>query len=91
MLAPGGDANAPLTDLYRMAILIHMKTTLNIDDSLVERARALSGLREKTAVVHAGLQALIARESARRLAALGGQEPGLRPVPRRRSRRARPR
>jgi len=64
-----------------------MKTTLNIDDELVERARELSGLREKTAVIHAGLEALIARESARRLAALGGQEPGLRPVPRRRGRR----
>lgn len=68
---------------------MHMRTTLIIDDQLLERARRLSGLKEKTAVVHAGLEALIARESARRLAALGGAEPGMNPVPRRRSRRVR--
>jgi Arc/MetJ family transcription regulator len=60
-----------------------MRTTLIVDDELMERARKLSGLREKTAVVHAGLEALIARESARRLAALGGSEPRWR-APRRR-------
>ena len=53
-------------------------------DALVEKARKLSGFKEKTAVVHAGLEALIARESARRLAALGGSEPRLRAVRRRR-------
>jgi len=63
---------------------MHMRTTLILDDELVERAKELSGLAEKTAVVHAGLEALIARESARRLAALGGSEPDLRPVRRRR-------
>ncbi len=61
-----------------------MRTTLILDDELVEKARRLSGLEEKTAVVRAGLEALIARESARRLAALGGSEPGLRTVRRRR-------
>ena len=61
---------------------------MNIDDELMREAQRLSGLEEKTAVVHAGLEALIARESARRLAALGGKEKGLRPVPRRRSRRS---
>ncbi|MCH7717697.1 MAG: type II toxin-antitoxin system VapB family antitoxin [Gemmatimonadetes bacterium] len=61
-----------------------MRTTINIDDALLERARRLSGLAAKTAVVHAGLEALIARESARRLAALGGSEKRLRPTPRRR-------
>jgi Arc/MetJ family transcription regulator len=62
-----------------------MRTTLILDDELIEEASRLSGLAEKTAIVHAGLEALIARESARRLAALGGSEPGLRPVrPRRR-------
>jgi Arc/MetJ family transcription regulator len=71
-----------------MTILVHMRTTLILDDSLVARAQALSGLREKTAVVHAGLAALIARESAKRLAALGGAEPGARMVRRRRPRRA---
>jgi Arc/MetJ family transcription regulator len=64
---------------------MRMRTTLILDDALLERARALSGLKGKTAIVHAGLEALIARESARRLAALGGREPRLRPIPRRRS------
>jgi Arc/MetJ family transcription regulator len=63
---------------------MHMRTTLILDDELVDKARELSGIAEKTAVVHAGLEALIARESARRLAALGGSEPRLRPVRRRR-------
>jgi len=62
-----------------------MRTTLNIDDELLSKAQELSGLHEKTAVLHAGLQALIARENARRLAALGGSERNLRPIPRRRS------
>jgi Arc/MetJ family transcription regulator len=62
-----------------------MRTTLIIDDKLLERAQKLTGIREKTAVVHAGLDALIARESARRLAALGGTERALRAVPRRRT------
>jgi hypothetical protein len=62
-----------------------MRTTLILDDGLVERARALTGVREKTALVRAGLEALIARESARRLAALGGTEPALRRIPRRRA------
>jgi Arc/MetJ family transcription regulator len=60
-----------------------MRTTLILDDALVQRALALTGEREKTAVVHAGLEALIARESARRLAALGGTQP-LAEAPRRR-------
>ena len=64
---------------------MHMRTTLNIDDELLSEAQRLSGLREKTAVVRAGLEALIARESARRLARLGVTEPKLAPVPRRRS------
>ncbi len=62
-----------------------MRTTMIIDDTLLKRALALTGLREKTAVVHAGLEALIARESARRLAKLGGTMPDLELAPRRRS------
>lgn len=62
-----------------------MRTTLILDEELVARARELSGIQEKTALVHAGLQALIAREAAKRLAALGGSEPNLSPVPRRRA------
>ena len=68
---------------------MHMRTTLIIDDTLLARAQELSGLKEKTAVLHAGLQALIARENARRLAALGGTEGRLKPIPRRRTRTAR--
>ena len=63
-----------------------MRTTLNIDDALLRQATQLSGIAEKTAVVRAGLEALIARESARRLAALGGSQPGIRSIRRRRSR-----
>ena len=64
---------------------MHMRTTLIIDDRLLERASELTGIREKTALLHAGLEALIARESAKRLAALGGTEPDIQPIPRRRS------
>lgn len=64
---------------------MHMRTTLIIDDELLEKAQILSGIKEKTAVVRAGLEALIARESARRLAALGASEPGLETAPRRRT------
>ena len=66
-----------------------MRTTLILDDALIEQARGLTGVTEKTKLVHDGLRALIARESARRLARLGGSEPGAR-VPARR-RPARPR
>ena len=62
---------------------MHMRTTVILDRELVERAAKLSGLTEKTAIIHAGLAALIARESARRLATLGASEPRVR-VPRRR-------
>jgi len=68
---------------------MHMRTTLIIDADLLERARQLTGIRQKTALVRAGLQALIAREAARRLAALGGSNPGLRSIPRRRPGQAR--
>ena len=65
---------------------MHMRTTLIIDDELLAKAQELSGLREKTAVLHAGLRALISRENARRLAALGGTERALKPITRRRPR-----
>ena len=62
---------------------MHMRTTVILDRELIERAAKLSGLTEKTAIIHAGLEALIARESARRLATLGASEPRVR-APRRR-------
>ena len=60
-----------------------MRTTLGIDNDLLDEARRLSGVQEKSALVREGLKALIERESARRLARLGGSEPGLMPIPRR--------
>ena len=63
---------------------MHMRTTLILDDKLLSRAKELTGIAEKTALVHEGLKALIAREAGKRLAALGGTEPDLRPIPRRR-------
>ncbi|THD50791.1 type II toxin-antitoxin system VapB family antitoxin [Phenylobacterium sp.] len=62
-----------------------MRTTLAIDDDLLLEAQDLTGVREKSALVREALVALIARESARRLARLGGSQPNLKPVPRRRS------
>jgi Arc/MetJ family transcription regulator len=71
--------------MHHSYILMHMRTTLVIDESLIERARELTGIREKTALVRAGLEALIAREAGKRLAALGGSQPKLASIPRRRS------
>ena len=64
---------------------MHMRTTLNIDDSVLRHAAKLTGVKEKTSLVRLGLEALISRESARRLAELGGTEKRLRRVRRRRS------
>lgn len=63
-----------------------MRTTLALDDELVAEAQRLTGTSEKTALVREALKALIQRESARRLARLGGSEPGLHEAPRRRPR-----
>lgn len=65
-----------------------MRTTINLDDQLVTEAQRITGMKERTALIHEGLKALIERESARRLARLGGSESRLQPVPRRRSRSA---
>jgi Arc/MetJ family transcription regulator len=61
-----------------------MRTTLALDDELVAKAQALTGVKEKSALVREALKALIERESARRLALLGGTEPDLKLTPRRR-------
>ena len=63
-----------------------MRSTLNIDDEMLREAAALTGEKEKTALVRMGLEALIARESARRLARLGGTQPRLSSIRRRRPR-----
>jgi len=62
-----------------------MRTTLNIDESLLLDAQKLTGISGKAALVREGLRALIERESARRLASLGVSEPNLQPIPRRAS------
>jgi Arc/MetJ family transcription regulator len=62
-----------------------MKTTLNIDDAILEKASQLTGVSEKTTLVRMGLQALVSHQSARRLAALGGSEPIAANIPRRRT------
>jgi Arc/MetJ family transcription regulator len=62
-----------------------MRTTMNIDDQLLDEAQRITGMTEKAALVREGLRALIERESARRLARLGGSEPQLEAVPRRQS------
>jgi Arc/MetJ family transcription regulator len=67
---------------------MHMRSTLNIDDKLIEEAKRLTGIQEKTALIRAALEALIAREVGRRLAALGGTQPGFEAGRRRRSIRA---
>jgi Arc/MetJ family transcription regulator len=61
-----------------------MRTTFNLDDELLDEAQRLTGMTERTALIHAGLRALIERESARRLARLGATERSLQVPPRRR-------
>ncbi|MGH8729805.1 MAG: type II toxin-antitoxin system VapB family antitoxin [Burkholderiales bacterium] len=65
-----------------------MRSTLNIDDKLLQEASRLSGIVEKTALVRAGLEALIALSASRRLAELGGTEPRAHRAPRRRARQS---
>lgn len=62
-----------------------MRTTLNIEDRLIDKASKLTGIKEKTTLVKLGLEALIAKESSKRLAQLGGTEKELKMIPRRRT------
>jgi len=73
---------------YEICILKgkHMRTTLNIEDTLIKKASKLTGVKEKTSLVRLGLEALIAIESAKRLAKLGKTENKLKRIPRRRTR-----
>ena len=61
-----------------------MRTAINIDEELLDKARALTGITGRTDLVHEGLRSLIERESARRLARLGRSQPQLEAIPRRR-------
>ena len=61
-----------------------MRTTIALDDELLAKAQSYTGLEEKTALVREALKALIQREAAKRLANLGGSQPGIEGVPRRR-------
>ena len=65
-----------------------MRTTVTLDDELVDRAKSYTGIEETPALIREALKKLIEREAARRLARLGGTEPDLRPIPRRRTKRA---
>lgn len=81
--------NCGIDNMHKLCIIVHtMRTTLNIDAALLRKVAKLTGVSKKTTLVRMGLEALIARESARRLARLGGTEPRLTPVRRRRPGRA---
>jgi len=91
----GGQIKHLLTNARGLCILIHiklhiteeglMRTTLNIEDELLAKAAKLTGVQEKTSLVRLGLEALIARESSKRLAKLAGTEKKLEMIPRRRA------
>lgn len=69
---------------YTSRVPIIMRTTLNLNDSIFKKASQLTGIQEKTYLIHEGLKALITLESRRRLAKLGGSEKFLKTIPRRR-------
>jgi Arc/MetJ family transcription regulator len=62
-----------------------VRTTVTLDDEMVAKAQAYTGITEKSALIHEALKALIEREAARSLARRGGTEPDLKPIPRRRT------
>ncbi len=66
--------------MHQMRISIQMRTILNIEKSLISKALELTGVKEKSELVRLGLEALIARESSKRLAKLAGTEPGIRHI-----------
>lgn len=79
------DEHINMHEMYALWRKVLMRTTLNINDELLDEAARLTGITEKTALVRLGLEALIARESSRRLARLAGTEGELEMIPRRRS------
>jgi len=70
--------------MHRLCIFVCMRTTLNINEELIEKASNLTHIKSKTALIHEGLKALITRESSQRLALLGGSEKSLKEITRRR-------
>jgi Arc/MetJ family transcription regulator len=75
-----------MLDFVSLSLRIQtMRTTINVDDELLARAAKLVGPMDRTAILSEGLRALIERESARRLARLGGTQPSLKAAPRRRT------
>ena len=72
-----------MTDAYVPAFIICIRTTINIDDELLAKARDYTGEKEKTKLLHMGLQALIQEHVAKRLVALGGTDPKAKAAPRR--------
>lgn len=79
-----GIRHQPMLELM-LALGCSMRTTVTLDDDLLAKAEQLCGPLERSALLKEALRALVERESARRLAALGGSEPALEPIPRRRS------
>ena len=73
--------------MYKLCVFICMRTTINIDNELLNKASRLTGIEEKTSLVRLGLQALIAQQSSKRLSKLAGTEKKLRVIPRKRIRR----
>lgn len=71
--------------MHWYAMMMHMRTTINIDDDLIAAAREYTGITEKTELVRMALKSLVALEAGRRLAALGGSDPDMKDIPRRRS------
>jgi Arc/MetJ family transcription regulator len=77
------DGEKTLADANIICIYVCMRTTLNLDEKIFEKASKLTGIKEKTLLLHEGLKTLIERESARRLAMLGGSSPKVQSIPRR--------
>jgi Arc/MetJ family transcription regulator len=75
---------AALTYAYKTGILVCMRTTLNLKDDLVKKAQEMTGIKEKTALVHRGLELLIQQEAAHRLGKLKGYDPHATSGPRKR-------
>jgi Arc/MetJ family transcription regulator len=71
--------------MHEDAIVMHMRTTINIDDDLIEAAREYTGITEKTELVRMALKSFISHEAAKRLAKLGGSKPGMKDIRRRKS------